>query len=157
MSDEIPPEAVDPLPSQCYGKFVRVKRLGAGGMGEVWKAWDREIGRWVALKFLRGGDPEEIARFKREAQVAGRLNHPNICGIFEAGEDRGEHFIAMQYVEGQTLKTYPREDGAMLVKLVRFATRAVAYAHEQGVVHRDLKPENVMVGSRGRWRARSCR
>jgi len=142
MSDADPPEALDPLPSQCYGKFVRVAKLGAGGMGEVWRAWDRELGRWVALKFLRGGDPEEIARFKREAQVAGRLTHPNICAIYEAGEDRGEHFIAMQYVEGETLKG--RRERGEVAHLVRDAARAVAFAHERGVVHRDLKPDNLM-------------
>jgi hypothetical protein len=133
-----------------FGKFVRTQRLGAGGMGEVWKAWDTQLSRWVALKFLKGGDEDEILRFKREAQTAGQLSHPNIAAVYEVGEDRNRHYIAMQFVDGQTLKTYPRNDKMALARLMRDAARAVAYAHQQGIVHRDLKPENLMVTQRGR-------
>jgi tetratricopeptide (TPR) repeat protein len=148
-SPSAPPEAADPHASQCFGKFVRVAKLGAGGMGEVWKAWDRELGRWVALKFLKGGDDEEIARFMREAQTAGRLTHPHIASVFEVGFAQERHFIAMQFVDGQTLKTFPRDDRRRLVRLLRDAALAVQYAHDQGIVHRDLKPENLMVTVRG--------
>ena len=117
-------------------------------MGEVWKAWDTALKRWVALKFLKGGDDEELARFAREAQTAGRLNHPNIAAVHEVGVAQERHYIAMQYVEGQTLKTFPRGDRRLCVRLARDAALAVQYAHEQGVVHRDLKPENLMVVSR---------
>src|SRR5438552_12377212 len=75
------------------GKYVRVVRLGAGGMGEVWKGWDRELGRWVALKFLKGRDPDEVARFQREAQTSARLSHPNIAAVYDVGEDSGRSFI----------------------------------------------------------------
>jgi tetratricopeptide (TPR) repeat protein len=144
----VPDEAVYAPVSARFGKFIRTRRLGAGGMGEVWKAWDSVLGRWVALKFLKGGDDEEIARFRREAQTAGRLHHPNIAAIFEVDEDQGRHYIAMQFVEGSTLLAFPRDDRKLLARLVADAARAVQYAHEQGIVHRDLKPENVMVAAR---------
>ncbi len=144
-SNATPPEVADALPSDRFGKYVRTVLLGAGGMGEVWKAWDTELNRWVAVKFLKGGDDDEIARFKREAHIAGKLTHPNIAAIYDIGQDRDRHFIAMQFVEGSTLKRFPRGDTRTLVKLVRDAARAVAYAHDQGIIHRDLKPENLMV------------
>jgi len=131
--------------SSVYGKFVCVRKLGAGGMGEVWKAWDRVLRRWVAVKFLLTGGPDEIARFEREAQVAGRLAHPHIAAVYETGEANGRHFIAMQFVEGTALKE-ARGDRAMLVRLAADAARALSFAHERGVVHRDVKPENLMVG-----------
>ena len=145
-----PPEVTGAPSNARFGKFIRTLRLGAGGMGEVWKAWDTQLSRWVALKFLKGGDEDEILRFKREAQTAGQLSHPNIAAVYEVGEDHGRHYIAMQFVDGQTLKTYPRNDRMALARLMRDATRAVVYAHEQGIVHRDLKPENLMVTQRGR-------
>jgi tetratricopeptide (TPR) repeat protein len=135
-------------PSARFGKFVRVSKLGAGGMGEVWKAWDADLSRWVALKFMRIPDPDELARFRREAQMAGRLAHPNIAAVYEFGETAGTPWIAMEYIPGQTLKTFPRNDRKLLVRLVRDAARAVQHANEEGIVHRDLKPENLMVVER---------
>ncbi len=145
MSSSVPEEVAGALPSDRFGKFVRTRKLGAGGMGEVWRAWDTELDRWVALKFLKGGDDEEIARFKREAQLAGKLAHPNIAAIYEIGERDGQHFIAMQFVDGQTLRTLPRGDRKLLVRLARDAALALRSAHETGIVHRDIKPENLMV------------
>jgi tetratricopeptide (TPR) repeat protein/predicted Ser/Thr protein kinase len=145
----IPEEALAAAPGARFGKFVRTLRLGAGGMGEVWKAWDSVLGRWVALKFLKGGDDEEIARFRREAQTAGRLHHSNIAAIYEVNEDQGRQYIAMQFVDGQNLHQFPRGDRMLLVRLVVDAARALQYAHEQGIIHRDLKPENLMVQQRG--------
>ncbi len=143
------PASASGLPASAkFGKFVRVQKLGQGGMGEVWKAWDTELNRWVALKFLLGGNDEEIARFKREAQTAGALDHPNIAGVYEVGYAQSRHYIAMQFIEGQTLKTFPRSNKKLLVRLVRDAAVAVQCAHENGIVHRDIKPENVMVVSR---------
>jgi tetratricopeptide (TPR) repeat protein len=136
-------------PANRVGKYVRTRLLGAGGMGEVWQVWDRELRRWVALKFLKGDDPEEISRFRREAQTAARLNHHNIASIYEVGETGGKPFIAMQFVGGQTLGTFPRDNVRTVVILMRDAARAVHYAHEQGVVHRDLKPPNFMVEEAG--------
>ena len=128
-----------------YGRYVAVALLGAGGMGEVWKAWDTELRRWVALKFVRGTDPDELLRFEREAQVAARLSHPNIAAVYEVGEARGKHFIAMQYIAGQTLRAFPHTDRRALVEILRDAARAVHVANAQGVVHRDLQPDNIMV------------
>ncbi len=144
---DLPPEvaAAASDPSRRVGRYLRAAKLGAGGMGEVWKAWDAQLLRWVALKLLRGSDDEEIARFKREAQTAAALVHPNIAAIYEVGEDAGRHFIAMQFIEGQTLKTHPRHDRRALVRLLRDAARALAAAHARSVVHRDVKPENLMV------------
>src|SRR5688572_22419491 len=85
----IPPE-VAAAPAQArFKQFVCTAKLGSGGMGEVWKAWDSELNRWVALKFLKGGDDTEVERFKREAQTAGKLSHPNIAAIYEVGEANG--------------------------------------------------------------------
>ena len=148
----VPEEVVAAPVTSKFGKFVRTRRLGAGGMGEVWKAWDTVLGRWVALKFLKGGDDDEIARFQREAQTAGRLHHPNIAAIYEVNEDQGRRYIVMQFVDGQNFHEFPREDRRLLVRLIIDAARGLQYAHEQGVIHRDLKPENLMVATRGEER-----
>ncbi len=141
----LPPAAAAAPASARTGRYIRTEKLGVGGMGEVWKAWDIPLGRWVAVKIPKGGDENELGRFRREAQTAGRLQHANIAAIYEVGEDQGRPFIAMQYIDGRTLLRVQREDRAKLVRLVRDAARAVHFANEQGVVHRDLKPENIMV------------
>ncbi|MBI2901356.1 MAG: protein kinase [Planctomycetes bacterium] len=133
------------LPANVVGKYVRTKRLGSGGMGEVWKGWDTQLGRWVALKFLKSDAAGEVARFQREAQTAARLNHPNIASIHDVGESEGRLFIAMQFVDGRTLAAWPRKDRKLLVSMIRDAALAVHFANEQGIVHRDLKPDNLMV------------
>src|SRR5258706_328379 len=94
-------------PSNLLGKYVKVCRLGAGGMGEVWSGWDRELGRRVALKFLRHSDPEELERFRREAQTSAHLNHPNIASVYEVGQAAEKPFIVMQLVEGVSLAAFP--------------------------------------------------
>ncbi len=131
------------------GKYVRARLLGVGGMGEVWKAWDRELKRWVALKFLKHDDPREQARFRIEAQAAAALNHPNICAIYEVGRHESRPFIAMQYLEGLTLAAHPRGDRPALVRIFQKVALAIQRAHETGVIHRDLKPANIMVDGRG--------
>jgi serine/threonine protein kinase/Tfp pilus assembly protein PilF len=136
-------------PANRIGKYVRTRLLGVGGMGEVWKAWDRELGRWAALKFLKHEDPREASRFKAEAQTAARLNHPNICPVYEVGRHESRPFIALQYVEGRTLAAFRRGERLELVRIAREAASALHHAHENGVVHRDVKPANIMVTPRG--------
>ncbi len=145
--EERPPEAASAPASARFGKYVRTRRLATGGMGEVWKAWDTALGRWVALKFMKEGDPELAGRFAREARTAAQLDHPGIAAVYDVGEDQGKRFIAMEFIEGTTLEAFPRGDRRLLVRLVRDAARAVGQAHEQGIVHRDLKPSNLMVDS----------
>ncbi len=145
---DLPEEAAaaEAVEANRFGQYVRVSKLGAGGMGEVWKAWDVELARWVALKLLKHDDPAEAARFEREAQTAARLGHPNIAAIYAFGDLNGRPYIAMQYIPGRTLSDYPRQRRRDLAALVRDAARAVEYAHSQGVIHRDLKPQNLMTG-----------
>jgi len=132
-------------PTARFGKYVRTEKLGSGGMGEVWKALDTELNRWVALKFLKEEDPSVVARFQREARTAAALSHPNIASIHDVGEIDGRHFIAMQYVPGRTMASFPRNDRGLIVRLFRDAARALEHAHRHGIIHRDLKPENLMV------------
>jgi len=127
-----------------FGHFVRVTKLGSGGMGEVWSAWDTRLSRWVALKFLKGGSDDELARFLREARTAAALIHPHIAAVYEVGRERERPFIAMQLVEGGTLRDWPHADRRGRVALIRDAALALHFAHERGVIHRDVKPENLM-------------
>src|SRR5919202_5705826 len=138
------------------GRYRAQKRLGSGGMAEVWCAEDEVLGRRVALKLLGGrfaedGDFRE--RFRREAQAAAGLAHPNIVGIFDRGDWDGTPYIAMELVEGRTLKELVRERGPLppevAVNLTVQVLRALSYAHRRGIVHRDVKPQNVILDHEG--------
>jgi tetratricopeptide (TPR) repeat protein/predicted Ser/Thr protein kinase len=146
----LPPEVIKAIQKEenRFGKYVRVSLLGSGGMGEVWKAWDTDLGRWVALKFLKAANPDNLFRFRREAQTAAQIDHPHIAAIYEVGDKSGDPFIAMQYVEGVTLTTFPRNNIRELVRLMRDTALAVHAAHEKGIIHRDLKPANIMVAEK---------
>ncbi len=131
--------------TRSRGKYNEKKKIGAGGMGEVWKAWDNHVGRWVALKYLKHDDPSNLARFEREARTVGKLNHPHIASLYEIGKNKGRYFISMQFVDGVVVSDLPGDDHRLLVSLIRDAALAIQFAHEHGVIHRDLKPGNLMV------------
>src|SRR6202047_2046198 len=139
-----------------FGPYEIQSPLGAGGMGEVYRATDTKLGRDVALKVLPGEmakDPERLARFRREAKALAQLDHPNIVTIYSVEESDGVHFLTMQLVEGQPLGRLIPAGGLPVEQIVEIASAlgdALAAAHEKGIVHRDLKPANVMVSNEGR-------
>src|ERR1041384_1826019 len=142
-------------PKTQLGRYEIRSLLGAGGMGEVYLAHDTSLNRRVALKVLPAegaSNQDRMRRFKQEAPAAASLNHPNSAHIYEIGQSDDPNFIAMEYVDGATLRDKihkEHEDLAKLLRILQHVAEGLAKAHDSGIVHRDLKPDNIMITSDG--------
>ena len=143
-------KVLSPMSLEKAGRYQITGELGHGAMGVVYRGFDPTIGRTVAIKtvLLDTGDPEMIRRFRREAQAAGILSHPNIVTIYDAGEDHGVFYIAMELVEGETLQQVMQSGPLPMEKVIPIVEQvgsALDHAHARQIIHRDIKPANIML------------
>jgi serine/threonine protein kinase len=144
------------MTGQKLGNYDILDKLGEGGMGEVWRARDARLSRTVAIKLLSSevaADPSRRQRFEQEARALGALNHPNIVGVYDVGQQDGQSYIVSELVEGESLRKIIDHGPLPARKLLDIATQiadAIAAAHALSIVHRDLKPENIMLTRDGR-------
>src|SRR3984885_7007624 len=134
------------------GRYKVLSRLGSGGMADVFLVEDQQLGRKVALKLLHGrfaADPDFVERFRREAQAAAGLQHPNVVGVYDRGSYDDTYYIAMEYLPGRSLKQLIREEAPLdplrAIDIALQILKAARFAHRRGIIHRDLKPHNVIV------------
>jgi predicted Ser/Thr protein kinase len=142
-------------PGRKFGRYRLIDRLGSGAMGVVWRAEDTELRRFVALKLLKRPDAALVERLHREAQSMAKVSHPNVVTVFDSGIVEGETYIAMELVEGQSLRAWQtamRHTIPEIVEAYIAAGRGLAAAHDAGIIHRDFKPDNVLAGKDGRVR-----
>src|SRR4051812_21251077 len=140
-----PPSPTAP-PVAKWDRYELLDLLGKGGMGVVYKARDRRLDRTVAVKFILGADPNLTMRLVREARAQARLDHPNVCRVYEVGEGEGRPYIALQFVDGEPLhRVAAKMTLEEKVAVMRDVAVAIHEAHKLGIVHRDLKPANIMI------------
>lgn len=154
QESDIDPELEQRFPVKNWERFEFKKLLGAGGMGLVYQAWDAKLSRMVALKFLRNSLGQTSKRFLQEARAQCRIEHDNVCKVYEAGEVENMPYIAMQYIEGQTLRlAYKEMSLEEKVQVMRDIAKAIHAAHRLGIIHRDIKPDNIMLtkSEDGKW------
>lgn len=138
-------ETTQDFPVKSWDRYKFVAFLGEGGMGRVYKAFDPRLKRFVALKFIRGDDPTILKRFQQEAQSQARIEHENVCKVFDAGDVGGKFYIAMQYIDGVTLSSLRNVTLDQKVKMMLKIAEGLHAAHRFGLIHRDVKPGNIMV------------
>jgi tetratricopeptide (TPR) repeat protein/predicted Ser/Thr protein kinase len=152
VADDVPPEVAEAEKDEKnrFDKYILLGQIGRGGMGTVYKAYQKELKRTVAVKVLRGGDEETLRRFAREAQTAASLKHPNIVSVYEIGTWHGVPYLTMEFIDGQPLDDLGRIPLKKACQLLRDVAMAIHFAHQKGVIHRDLKPQNILIDKDGR-------